>query len=37
MGFDNAHAVKSKKKDRFKGRIIAFDHQHKSTIDKSTP
>jgi len=37
MGFDNAHAVKSKKKGKFKGRIVAFDHLHESSIDKGTP
>ncbi|MBN4063485.1 hypothetical protein JYT79_01755 [Cardiobacterium sp. AH-315-I02] len=37
MGFDNAHAVKSRKKGKFKGRIVAYDHQHKSAIDKGTP
>ena len=37
MGFDNAHAVKSRKKGKFKGRIIAYDHQHTSAIDKGTP
>ncbi|MCI2286031.1 DUF6516 family protein [Colwellia sp. MSW7] len=37
MGFDNAHAVKSRKKGRFKGRIIAYDHLHKSAVDKGTP
>ena len=37
IGFDNAHAVKSKKKGRFIGRIIAYDHQHKSAVDKGTP
>ena len=37
MGFDNAHAVKSNKKGRFKGRIIAYDHQHKTASDKGTP
>lgn len=37
MGFDNAHAVKSKKKGLFKGRIVAYDHFHKTAIDKGTP
>jgi len=36
MGFDNAHAVKSRKRGKFKGRIVAYDHQHKSAIDKGT-
>ncbi len=37
IGFDNAHAVKSKKRGKFKGRIIAYDHVHKSVSDKGTP
>lgn len=37
LGFDNAHAVKSKRKGKFKGRIIAYDHLHKSAADKGTP
>jgi hypothetical protein len=37
IGFDNAHAVALKKKGKFKGRIIAYDYQHKSTIDKGEP
>ena len=37
MGFDNAHAVKPKKRDQFKGRIVAYDHQHASKADKGTP
>ncbi len=36
IGFDNAHAVKSRKKGKFKGRIVAYDHQHKSAFDKGT-
>ena len=37
MGFDNAHAVKSRKRAKFKGRIVAYDHQHKSAVDKGSP
>lgn len=37
MGFDNAHAVKSKRRSKFKGRIVTYDHQHQSAIDKGTP
>jgi hypothetical protein len=37
MGFDNAHAVKSKKKGKFKGRIVEYDHLHKDSKDKGTP
>ena len=37
MGFDNAHSVKSRKRGKFKGRIAAYDHLHKSASDKGTP
>ena len=37
MGFDNAHAPKSRKRGKFKGRIVAYDHRHKSAKDKGTP
>ena len=37
LGFDNAHAVKPKKRGKFKGRIVAYDHSHKSATDKGTP
>ena len=37
MGFDNAHAIKPRKRGKFKGRIISYDHQHKSTTDRGTP
>ena len=37
MGFDDTHAVKSKRKGKFKGRIIDYDHLHKSAADKGTP
>jgi len=37
LGFDNAHAVKSKKKGKYKGRCITYDHMHKSAVDKGTP
>jgi hypothetical protein len=37
MGFDNAHAVKSKKIGKFKGQIIEYDHLHKDSKDKGTP
>ena len=36
MGFDNVHAVKSRKRGKFKGRIVAYDHQHKSAADKGS-
>ncbi len=28
VGFDNAHAIKSKGRKRFSGRKVAWDHQH---------
>ena len=37
MGFDNAHAVKTKKKGKYKGRIVAYDHLHKTQIDQGSP
>ena len=37
MGFDNAHAPKSRKRGKFKGRIVAYDNRHKSAKDKGTP
>lgn len=36
MGFDNAHAVKAKRKGKFQGRIIRYDHLHQSATDKGT-
>lgn len=35
FGMDNAHGIKSGKK--FQGRLISYDHLHKSTVDKGTP
>jgi hypothetical protein len=37
MGFDNAHAIKSKSRAKFKGRIVAYDHKHNSAVDAGTP
>ncbi len=28
MGFDNAHAIKSRKQGKFKGRRVVYDHKH---------
>ncbi len=36
MGFDNAHAITVKQKGRYSGRIIKYDHIHKSIKDKGT-
>ncbi len=35
VGFDNAHAIKTKSRKRFSGRKITWDHKH--YIDKVTP
>ncbi len=34
LGFDNAHPVKTRKRGRFKGRSIAYDHKHTTPRDK---
>ncbi len=37
MGFDNAHAIKTRKSRGYKGRIITYDHIQQTPIDKGTP
>ena len=37
IGFDNAHAPKSPAKRKFAGRILAYDHKHKTGADKGVP
>ena len=37
LGFDNAHAVKSKIRGRYTGSIASYDHLHKSIKDKGRP
>ena len=37
LGFDNAHAVKTTPKAKFKGRVIPYDHKHSSATDTGTP
>ena len=40
FGFDNAHAPKVKKakgQGKYKGRIVEYDHVHKSESDPGTP
>jgi len=37
LGFDNAHAIKSASKAKFKGRVITYDHKHSSATDTGTP
>ena len=36
-GFDNAHAVWRPRQDRYSGRIMTYDHQHRHTKDKGVP
>ena len=37
LGFDNAHPVKTRKRGRFTGRRIAYDHKHMNPGDKGIP
>ena len=37
IGFDNAHSVKTRKRGRYKGRSVAYDHKHMNPVDKGTP
>ncbi|MGM8227777.1 hypothetical protein ACSV5M_14420 [Cellvibrio sp. ARAG 10.3] len=37
LGFDNAHAVKSPTRAKFKGRVITYDHKHRSSTDTGIP
>ncbi len=37
LGFDNAHQVKTRKRGRYKGRSIAYDHKHMAPGDKGVP
>jgi hypothetical protein len=37
LGFDNAHSVKTRKRGRYKGRSVTYDHRHMSPVDKGTP
>ena len=36
LGFDNAHAITIKEGGRYSGRILKYDHIHKSINDKGT-
>ena len=36
MGFDNAHAVKSRKKRKYQGRKT-YDHRHRHAADEAVP
>lgn len=37
MGFDNAHPIRTRKKGRYTGRSIYYDHRHMDSADKGTP
>lgn len=37
LGFDNAHPIKTRKRGRFIGRKIVYDHQHNHPADKGVP
>jgi len=37
MEFDNAHAVRRPRQDRYSGRIMTYDHQHRYTANKGVP
>lgn len=36
-GFDNAHAVKSPRRNIFAGRRLAYDHRHRHAGDRGVP
>ena len=37
LGFDNAHAVKPRKKFKYAGRRLAYDHKHRHVSDEGVP
>lgn len=37
LGYDNAHAVKPRKRFKYAGRILAYDHKHRHVSDKGVP
>jgi len=37
LGFDNAHPIKTKKRGRFVGRRIVYDHMHKDSKNEAVP
>ena len=37
IGFDNAHLIKTRKRGRYKGRSVFYDHKHMNPEDKGTP
>lgn len=36
-GIDNAHAVKSKSRNRYTGQRVEYDHRHRSSSDRGIP
>ena len=37
LGFDNAHLIKTRKRGRFRGRAVAYDHKHMGSDDEGVP
>jgi hypothetical protein len=37
LGFDNAHAVRSRKRRRYSGRRVEYDHAHRHRRDPGKP
>jgi len=37
LGFDNAHAISTRKKGRYKARTVVYDHKHIDPKDKGIP
>ena len=37
LGFDNAHLIKTRKRGRFIGRAVAYDHKHLGPDDEGVP
>ena len=37
LGFDNAHPVVTRKRGRYNGRRVVYDHKHTNPRDKGTP
>ena len=37
LGFDNAHLIKARKRGRFIGRTVAYDHKHMGPDDEGVP
>lgn len=37
LGYDNAHAVKPPRKFKYAGRVLAYDHKHRTASDIGAP